>query len=338
MRIGYNPQKDKSVGHSDYFHQIIIPLYIPNQEGYFKDSFDIFKNTLISLWKTVHSNTYLTIVNNGSCTEVVNYLNKIYDEGKIHELISTTHIGKKNAIAKGLIGHKFTFVTVVDSDVLFMNDWQKATYDIFFNFPKVGVVSPAPNPLHIKYYTANILFDVFFNSQIKFRNNLATDEMRMFAKSINNEALFKDAHLKKCLSIRKNKVNALVGAGHFVVTYRSDALDSKVFEYSKFAMGGNSMRQIDEIAYNLGFWRVSTEMSYALHMGNVLEDWMEEKLNSLKSENTYVKYIELDPISKLNFVQRFLKLKLFRKIIFFRPFKIYYFGLKGLTSDEAKIY
>jgi len=38
MRIGFNPHKDKIQEVSEYVHQVIIPVYIPNQEGYFKDS------------------------------------------------------------------------------------------------------------------------------------------------------------------------------------------------------------------------------------------------------------------------------------------------------------
>ena len=51
MRVGFNPNKDKNLVRSDYYHKIIIPVYIPNFEGYFKDSFRIFKICLESLYK-----------------------------------------------------------------------------------------------------------------------------------------------------------------------------------------------------------------------------------------------------------------------------------------------
>ena len=37
MRLGFNPHKDKKQIKSDYFHQVVIPVYIPNEEGYFKE-------------------------------------------------------------------------------------------------------------------------------------------------------------------------------------------------------------------------------------------------------------------------------------------------------------
>ena len=52
MRLGFNPHKDKKQIKSDYFHQVVIPVYIPNEEGYFKDSFVILQYCLQSLFKT----------------------------------------------------------------------------------------------------------------------------------------------------------------------------------------------------------------------------------------------------------------------------------------------
>ena len=61
MRLGFNPHKDKIQEVSDYGHQVVIPVYIPNQEGYFKDSFTILKLCLNSLFKTSHIQTYFTV-------------------------------------------------------------------------------------------------------------------------------------------------------------------------------------------------------------------------------------------------------------------------------------
>ena len=77
MRIGFNPQKDKKLHPSDFFHQVVVPVYIPNQKGYFKDSFSILKLCLDSLFRTSHKKTYFTVVNNGSCDEVRAYLDHL---------------------------------------------------------------------------------------------------------------------------------------------------------------------------------------------------------------------------------------------------------------------
>ena len=124
MRIGYNPHKDKRIEASKYVHQVIIPVYIPNQEGYFRDSFKIFKLCLKSLFATIHNNTFITIVNNGSDLIIKDYLNELYQDDKIHEVIHTENIGKLNAILKGLAGNAIEIVTISDSDVLFLPNWQ----------------------------------------------------------------------------------------------------------------------------------------------------------------------------------------------------------------------
>lgn len=119
MKIGYNPNKDKKQEPNDFFHQVVIPVYIPDSKDYFKDSLKILEYCLTSLFKTIHPKTYITIVNNGSCIEVSNYLNDFQKNGKIHERINTTNVGKLNAIIKGISGHNFTFITTSDADVLF---------------------------------------------------------------------------------------------------------------------------------------------------------------------------------------------------------------------------
>ncbi len=94
MRVGFNPNKDKVLQKSDFFHQVIVPVYIPHQNDYFKDSFQILQFCLESLFKTCHYKTYITVVNNGSCNEVFAYLNQLQQEGKLQEVIHTNANGK----------------------------------------------------------------------------------------------------------------------------------------------------------------------------------------------------------------------------------------------------
>ena len=170
MRVGFNPNKDKVLPKSDYTHQVIVPVYIPHQNDYFKDSFQILQLCLESLFKTCHAKTYITVVNNGSCVEVVNYLNQLHQEVKIQELIHTTAIGKLNAILKGLSGHQFPLITITDADVLFINHWQKATYEVFEAFPKAGVVSTTPSSKVLKQYTGNVIVSNLFSKKLQLDN------------------------------------------------------------------------------------------------------------------------------------------------------------------------
>jgi hypothetical protein len=338
MRIGFNPQKDKEQEPSDFFHQVVIPVYIPNQEGYFKDSFSILKLCLNSLFKTCHDKTYFTVVNNGSCSEVRVYLDDLFQNAKIQEVIHTTNIGYINAMLKGITGQQFLFITNTDADVLFLENWQVETYAIFDVFSKAGAVSPTPNSKMLKFLTGNVIFDKGITKKVRFSKVKNPQAMESFANSIDNQKLFGKINLEKYLTINKNDCAAVIGASHFVVTYRSDVFDVLDKRYTKFVLGGDSDFIFDYPVVKKGYWRLSTADNYAYHMGNTLEDWMPEQVKDLK-ENNFVhdKAPQLAKFKSYPFVNWF-KIKFFSKILFKKPIWRLFLRYKGLTKDEAATY
>ena len=337
MRIGFNPNKDKIIRKSDFFHQVIIPVYIPSLTGYFADGLKILDVNLRSLFKTTHNKTYFTIVNNGSCKEVESYLTELFQEGLIHELINTTTIGKLNSILKGIIGHTFEFVTISDADVLFLEDWQNETYNVYKAFPNAGVVSPVPSSKVLKQYTSNILMKYLFSNKLKFSKVKNPVAMQDFAKSIGNVKFYNQYHLNEYLTISNNEEKAVVGAGHFVATYRNSLFEPTLIKNTSFALGGISEQQIlDEPAEKLGYWRLSTLDNYAYHMGNVLEDWMVTKYNTINFLN---KNIEAQFIPSKNSSSFMVKLYRFFSILLVKkPFWVLFLRWKGLTKEEANEY
>jgi hypothetical protein len=339
MRIGFNPHKDKEQQPSDFFHQVILPIYIPNQEGYFKDSFAILKLCLESLFKTCHHKTYFTVVNNGSCKVVIDYLDELFKEGKINELIHTTNIGKLNAILKGIAGTNFPLVTVSDADVLFLANWQYDTYIVFDTFPKAGFVSPCPNSKLLKYNTANILFKKIFSKAMTFKSVKNPSAMQSFADSIGNSILFNKHNLNKYLTVSKNEVNAVIGGGHFVGTYRGSIFQKLTQSYSNFKLGGDSEEDLlDKPVSFQGYWRLSTADNYAYHMGNTFEDWMVSKVESLEMNTSeYDKMPKLTKVKSYSFANWFI-FKVFSKILFRKPIWRLFLRHKGLTKSEAVEY
>lgn len=338
MRIGLNPQKNKEQESSVFFHQVVIPVYIPNQEGYYKDSFAILKLCLLSLFKTCHKKTYFTIVNNGSCNEVRVYLDELFQNGKIHEVVHTTNIGYINAMLKGITGQKFVFTTNTDADVLFLNNWQEESYAVFNAFPKTGVVSPTPNSRMIKFLTGNIFFDNGFTRNVKFSDVVNPDAMLAFVKSIDHETIFKEINFQKYLTISKDQFRASIGAGHFVVTYRSDIFDKLKTRYSKFLLGGGNHHIFDNPALEKGLWRLSTADNYAYHMGNTLEDWMSKQVGDLKTN--ILEYETTPQLSKIksNIFLNWFKREFFSKVLFKKPIWRLFLRYKGLNKKDAEIY
>jgi Glycosyl transferase family 2 len=339
MRIGFNPNKDQKAPQSDYFHQVVIPVYIPNFEGYFKDSLIILKYCVESLLKTCHSKTYFTIVNNGSCVEVIEYLVELKRNKQIQELIHTTNIGKLNSVLKGLIGHSFQLVTISDADVLFLNNWQKETYRVFEEFPKTGVVCPTPSAKSYKTYTSNIYWDYFFSRKLTFTKVKNPEALVAFAKSIGNEYFYNKEQLKQYLTVSKNDFKAVVGAGHFAGTYRGEIFDNNLIRDSKFQLGGTSEGIILDIpVVKKGFWRLSTDENYAYHMGNVLEDWMLLEFNKLENKIDESFELSISVIKSSTKWSYWIKTKVFSKLIFNKKMFKYFLIWKGLSKKEVKKY
>lgn len=339
MRIGFNPLKDKELPPNDFFHQVIVPVYIPNQEGYFKDSFTIFKYCLASLFKTCHSKTYFTVVNNGCCQEVIDYLNDLHNQGEIHELIHTTAIGKLNAVLKGLSGQNFQIVTITDADVLFLNDWQKSTYAVFEAFPKAGAVCPTPSSKTIRQNTSNVLIENLFSKEMKFTPVINQKALQAFAISIGNPDFYNKYQLDNYLTVANGTVKAVVGAGHFVTSYRGTVFNTLKERYSNFSLGGNSeIELLDKPVSEKGFWRLSTEDNYAYHMGNTLEPWMEEAFANCKTlteEGAFpLKLAKVKTNSLLIWFQQLF----FAKVLVRKPIWKWFLHFKGLSKEAASGY
>jgi len=337
MRVGFNPNRDKYIQKNDFFHQVIIPVYIPNHEGYFRDSFKVLRYCLESLFRTSHSKTFFTVVNNGSCQDVADYLEKLKKENKIQEIVHTTAIGKLNAILKGLSGHKFDLITITDADVLFLNNWQKGVYNVFDVFKKAGAVGTTPSSKVLKHHTSNVIVENIFSSKLSFTNVLNPEAMKMFANSIGNDTFYRDVHLRKYLAITSKDTKAIIGTGHFVVTYRGEIFENLAVKYTSYSLGGDSESIfLDRPVEEEGYWRLSTEDNYTYHMGNVFEEWMDNVYNTLVPEVNEVKTslnLSYKPITCFC-----LPMRLFFRVIKKEPFWKIFLTRKGLTSEEAQNY
>lgn len=336
MRTGSNPNKDKTLETSPYTHQVIIPVYIPNQEGYFKDSFRILKLCLESLLKTIHNKTFITVINNGSSHEVIAYLDKIYLESKIHELVHTENIGKLNAIIKGLVGNNMELVTISDADVLFLPNWQLETMKVFYEVPKAGVVGIVPQFKMFEAYCGNIIFDNLFNKKLKFLPVKNPVALKKFYNSIGWDTNYNQDYLKYNLGLEINtELNALIGSGHFVATYKKDIFN-KITSYIGYKLGGVSETYLDKAPLKKGYWRLTTQDNFAYHMGNTFEDWLDADVTIQNTRNMQKSvFLNFQKNRNTNKVIYFLKNRFFVKFISI-PF-LYRLFLKWKSLPKAMV-
>lgn len=338
MRIKYNPNKDQPLSESSFFHQIIIPIYISSNEEFHRDSFKILKICLESLFKTCHSKTFFTCVNNGSKIEVRNYLDGLFDQGIIHEVIHTDNIGKVNSILKGLKGHDFDFVTVTDSDVLFLNGWQEECYEMFTSFKKLGALSTCPNPKLLKFHTWNVISEFLFSRNLRFSKVVDPEGLKQFALSISNFDLFKSCHYEKNLALHLNGKTGVLGAGHFVVTYRKEIFQKLALHSVNYKLGGNSEGFLDELASTTGCWRLATSKSFSLHMGNIEEPWMSDNLEKLFSNQSKIMEVNLPELKESNSLKVFFSNNVLSRILSIDfVFKLF-LKFKGLDKKYISSY
>ena len=237
------------------------------------------------------------------------------------------------------MGHSFPIVTVTDADVLFENDWQKSCYGVFETFPRAGAICTTPSSKVLRRNNAGLLVGKLFSRKLRF-TEIPNPEARIhFAKSIDNPSINNEYHLKYNLTIEKKGLRAVVGASHFVATYRGDIFDTPVMRYSAFRLGGTSESEIlDQPVDKQGFWRLGTEQNFTYHMGNTLEPWMAATVKKLKDHSKVnipqPKLSNVHSSGIINNIRRFI----FKKIMIREPLWRWVLRYKGLSKKAAKNY
>ena len=281
----------------------------------------------------MHNKTFITIVNNGSCSDVKEYLDELFSLNKIHELIHTENIGKVNAILKGLVGNNIELVTISDADVLFLSNWQYETIKVFNHLPEAGVVGIVPQFNIYRANCNNIIWYNLFNSKLKFLPIKNPNALIRFYDSVGWKRDYNQAYLQYALNFKiTDDFTVIVGSGHFVATYRKDIFE-QIIPYLGYKMGGNSEKYLDDIPLNKNYWRVTTSDNFAYHMGNTIEDWMGVEVNNQKKSNQNTTLKEFPRRNKISALKYFLINKLFRKIITQKKIKKMFLKMKGLPSE-----
>ncbi|WP_424494762.1 glycosyltransferase family A protein [Salinimicrobium sp. GXAS 041] len=280
MRIGVNPEKSKSEKNFKYYHRIIIPVYIPNdEEPYYIKSLDVFDACLNSLFRTINfRTTAVTIINNASFPKAGKIIEKYRQKNQIDKVINyDKNRGKVYAVVSEAKASYEPFITIADADVLFFSGWETAVFEIFNEFPSAGVVSPVPlqNLAFNKNYS--VFFDNFLLNRIKHDKIVLDKDCELFLSGMGNTALLKRNNRKFSWKEKqyflKKKMSAVIGAGHFVATYRKEIFNKdQPFPVWKFENGFEDT-YLDEPADKLGWYRLSTPSTFAYHMGNEIDDF-----------------------------------------------------------------
>jgi hypothetical protein len=337
MRIGSNPSNHERVETNTALHRVIIPVYIPDENDYFKDAFHIFEYCLLSLLKTSSTNLKISIVSNGSCCAVNKKLFEIQQKLGIDELIIEKEgIGKVNSVLKVLRTVEERLITITDADVLFVNGWEEAVLDVFKAFPNAGAV--CPTPVYRKHFqlTSNIWMRYLFSSNLRFLPVKNPEAMTKFANSIGWPWL--DEKYKDVIATlsSEDEIIAMVGCSHFVATYKKEVFTEIPKGNSQFKIRGNSEYLYTDLpVLKKGGYRLSTYDNYAYHMGNKLETWMTAKFENLLNNEKDNEILVFKTLKKPSFDAVLLE-KLFKFLISFPFINRRILTRKGLTKQQVK--
>ena len=141
-RIGTNPSRSKTLDYIPARVTVAVLVYAPHQAGYFQHRLDVTRMTIESILVNTHIPFDLLVFDNGSCTEMVDYLQGQFNAGKIDHLILSKHnIGKLNALKRIIHSAPGDIVAYTDDDVFYLPGWLQAHLDLIDTFPNVGAVT-----------------------------------------------------------------------------------------------------------------------------------------------------------------------------------------------------
>lgn len=280
MRVGSNPYKRITGVKTHTRVTIALLVHIPNNTGYFEESFRILRLCLHSIYCNTVEPYELLVFDNGSNQQVVKFILDEQGKGRIDYFIrSNMNLGKVNALNILISACPGEYVVYSDSDVFFFPDWMRAHIDILETFPNVGMVTGLPMRHLVDRETVATKFiarnDPEF--QIDEGNLLDIETIVAFCDGVSYP--LKDYLERygdgKDMKLRYRGVEAYVGASHFQFAARKEILLNILplsVDTSAMLLDKNSDRQLDHLLDVRGYMRLSTRKAYVHHLGNHLSD------------------------------------------------------------------
>jgi hypothetical protein len=275
MRQGQNPAKMGLPAYQPKRLGILLLVYIPNQDGFFAESLEIFRYQVASLHRNTPVEFNLFVFDNGSCAEVQEAMRAMQSEGLIDWLTLSSHnMGKAGALNWAIKAMPNELICYSDGDVYFRSGWFEKSLGILEAFPKVGMVTSQPcffDSLDGKGQAHLALSEsAIFELSDCLSNPDAAEE---YVRSIGDKLELHTRYSQHHWQVAKNKdvgVDAIVGASPFQFIGYKAMLEQITPLSNATAMKGD--RQIFIRMEQLGFLQLSTREAFVYHMGNKLDE------------------------------------------------------------------
>ena len=270
MRQGQNPVKKINTVAKPERITVAILNYIPMLSGYYANMLKVLQSCLGSIWANTDLPYDLMVFDNGSCSEVTDYLLQMQREGKIQYLIfSEKNLGKGGAWNLMLDGAPGEIIAYSDNDCYFYPGWLSNSMKVLETYPNVGMVTSRPIAQKEEFGTKTIEW-AQKNPEVTFERGrfLDWETFRSFTMSLGHEEdetrQLYESH--EDLRVTYQGLKAHIGAIHYqFLCYKKVIKEFLPFDMDR-AMG--QVRQLDIRMNEAGYLRLMTAEPYMQNMSN----------------------------------------------------------------------
>jgi len=289
VRIGQNPSKIKGIAAYKPTRVGIASLtYIPALEGYFRESLEVIRVHLLSLHASLNQECDLLVFDNGSCPEVISFLEEQWESGMIDWLALSHHnLGKNGALNWIFSAMPNEYIAYSDSDVFYRPGWLEESLHIYEAFDRAGMVSAQPvffDFLRGHGTTAKQINE--FGDYLKvISEKPPIDVVSEYCEGINAPEEMRKQFEEQELQVAVNEVNGSRG-----ITTATDMQFMLSKEVARKLIplpiaGALTAKDAIDIPLGiekLGYWLLSTEKPLVWHMGNSLQVSNYKEVDELK--------------------------------------------------------
>ncbi|HUF39829.1 MAG TPA: glycosyltransferase family A protein [Anaerolineales bacterium] len=270
--------------------------HIPDLGGYFKHQLEVLKLCLRSIREHAETAVDLFVVDNGSCGEVVRYLQSELAAGRIDGLLLNRHnIGKANAVMQILGAAQGEAVFYTDGDIYFKPGWDTAHLAVLEDFPNAGIIGGIPLRNHADDPFSRKSRDwvrEHFDGEVETGDLIPAEWTREFLVSVGASGAEMEAYLEEWGALEDCRItragrSAYVGASHMQYLISRAAIDRIPARRFESALSEAEDEEIDSAVEAAGLLRLSTDRPYVYHVGNrISEPWLVEEYHRLVGETT----------------------------------------------------
>ena len=267
MRQGISPAKRAGThAHVPAEIGILSLVFIPSLLGFYTHSLEVLSLHLDSLRSTLPQGEIL-VWDNGSCKEVVNFLEERFHEGQIDYLfLSRYNLGKAAVLNWALASLPHPYVGFTDGDIYFFEGWWEAIRKVFRAFPKAGMVSPAPaffDVLRGGGRTESMLQEDGF---IIHPCTIQPRDAKLYYHGLGYD-LPKQLPEVPCAQARDG-TEVCTRSGHHVFIMPRYVARLIPPLPAEIVLASYNDRLIHERVEQAGYWQLSTPKSFVYHLGN----------------------------------------------------------------------